>query len=92
MLITPEKDEAAVRHLLRVEAKWQSFSRDRYRGDAADATGLTARAKGMEQAHRRAHLHDPHRAHVAVRQQRFRTVLVDDGGETLRDKVDRGVP
>jgi hypothetical protein len=37
----------------------------------------------MEQAHQRAQLHDPHGAHVAVGQQRFGTVFVDDGGETL---------
>ena len=78
----PEKDEAALRHLLRVEAKRQSFPFNGHRRNGARSTRLTARAKCMEQTHRRAHLHNPHRAHVAVRQQRFRTMFVNDGGES----------
>ncbi len=88
----PEKDEAALRHLLGVEAKRQSFPFNGDRRNGAWSTRLAARTKGMEQTHRRARLHNPHGAHVAVRQQRFRPVFVGVRGETFRDKVGRSIP
>ena len=88
----PQQDQAAVHGGFGVEAERQAFLRGLVGGDVADAAADAACAECVEEPHRAAKLHDPHRAEIAVRQQRLRAVRGCDGGETLGHQIECRIP